>query len=104
LIGVWSDKTHHNDFIFFGVKKRIDVLLQSATGGAQQHVNKANVEELAVPWLSDEEITRWHRVAGPLMQATSELLFEARTIEDAKKELLPHLIEGRIRVPNKDAA
>jgi type I restriction enzyme S subunit len=104
LVGVWSDSPALNDFIFFGIRSRIEVLMQSATGGAQQHVNKANVEELRLPWLPEAQIQAWHIVAQPLLKATAELLFEAEMLMKARDELLPLLMSGRIRVAEDVAA
>lgn len=104
LVGVWSDSPAMNDFIFFGIRNRIEVLMQSATGGAQQHVNKANVEELRLPWLPDAQIQAWHVAAQPLMKATAELLFEAEMLMTTRDELLPLLMSGRIRVGEDFAA
>ena len=102
LVGVWSDDPAMNDFAFFGLCSQIETLLQSATGGAQQHVNKGNVEELVLPWLPDDAIRSWHQTAQSLMAATSGLLFEALALERARDELLPLLMSGRVRV--KDVA
>lgn len=98
LVGVWSEESALNDFIYFGVRNRVDLLIRSATGGAQQHVNKANVEELTLPWIAQSEIDAWHQVASPLLSATAELLFEAQTLANTRDELLPLLMSGRVRV------
>jgi len=98
LVGVYSGDTALNDSLYFGIRSRIDVLLRSATGGAQQHVNKANVEELEVPVPRDSILKLWHAAAKPLMQSTAELLVECANLTRTRNELLPLLLSGRVLV------
>lgn len=98
LVGVYAADVAVNDYLYFGIRDQIDVLVRSATGGAQQHVNKANVEELLIKWSSEETIRAWHSAAGPLLNATADLLREAEELEDARDELLPLLMSGAVRV------
>lgn len=103
LVGVFAADDAVNDFIYFAIKDRIEVLLQSATGGAQQHVNKANVEELQLPEFPREQLLEWHATAGPLMEATGQLLLEAMELRRARDELLPLLLSGAISVDEVSA-
>lgn len=98
LIGAWAEQPSVNDFIFFGVKNRIEVLMRSATGGAQQHVNKANVQELKIPWVSEPDLEEWHLTVAPLMQSTAELLLEAQSLKSVRNQLIPLLLSGRLLV------
>ena len=102
LVGIHSSDRAINDSLYFGIRSKIDVLLRSATGGAQQHVNKANVEELEVPMPPDSQLHSWHAVAEPLMRSAAELLFESADLARARDELLPLLLSGQVRV--KDVA
>jgi type I restriction enzyme S subunit len=98
LVGVYSMDAALNDHLFFAILDQIEVLVRSATGGAQQHVNKANVEELLVKWPAEEDMHAWHSVAAPLIGATANLLFEADELTKVRDELLPLLMSGKVRV------
>lgn len=104
LVGVYAADRAINDHLYFAIRDQVDVLVRSATGGAQQHINKANVEELLVKWPSDEQVRGWHSVAEPLMEATADLLREADELEKTRDELLPLLMSGAVRVGPEGAA
>ena len=94
LVGVFADKIDVNDFLYFALRNRVEVLMRSATGGAQQHVNKADVENLELPKPVPRNLEAWHETAGPLMRGTADLLFEAEQLKRAKSFLLDRLICG----------
>lgn len=98
VIGVYADETALNDYLFYYIKSKIDLLVQSATGGAQQHINKTNVEELSVGLPSDADIREWHSTAAPLLATIANSLFENQKLIRARDELLPLLLSGAIRV------
>lgn len=98
LVGIYSDVPAVRDFLYYAVRDQIDVLLRSATGGAQQHVNKSNAEELLLRWLPEPALRAWHQSAEPLLIACAQLLFEIDELSRTRDELLPLLMSGRVRV------
>ncbi len=99
LIGVFNVDEIENDYLFFAVRDRIHVLMQSATGGAQQHVNRGNVEDLEIQWLPVAEMQKWHRIVKPLLHSSAQLLFESMSLRNARAALLPELLTGTISAP-----
>lgn len=102
IVGVFTADEPLNNYLFQAIKENVDVLVRSATGGAQQHINKANVEELYIPLLDEKLLREWHSQTQPLFQTVSELLFECNELISTRDELLPLLLSGEIKV--KDVA
>lgn len=99
LVGVYCRQNPAlNDHLYFTVRNSVQKLIASATGGAQQHINKRNVEELLLSVPDQPALQDWHRTTGPLLDATSQLLMEADRLAQTRDELLPLLMSGRIAV------
>lgn len=98
LVGVFSEDPAMTDHLFFAVRHQIERLVASATGGAQQHINKGNVEDLLVARPDPEALARWHASASPLLSATADLLKEAQALRQTRDELLPLLMSGEVAV------
>lgn len=98
LVGVYSDDRALSDHLYLAIGARIDALVQHATGGAQQHVNKGNVEQLRVPWPGKEWLSQVHNHIGPLLAGVGPLLVEAEALRRTRDELLPLLMSGKVRV------
>lgn len=103
IIAIWSDvSTAWNDYIYFALRTGRDQILNSATGAAQQHVNKSNFEdfELLVP--SDRSISKMAELR-PLLELQDSASLEARRLSQIRDSLLPELLSGRIRVRDAES-
>ena len=98
IVGVFNLDESLNNYLYQTIRANVDVLARSATGGAQQHINKANVEELDIPLLDEKRLRDLHRQTQPLYQAVSELIFESNELRSTRDELLPLLLSGEIKV------
>lgn len=98
LIGIWGSSPESNAWIHFAIQTRINELLTHATGAAQQHVNKQNVEQLAVPVLSPGELEKWGRGVVPLVERAVSAPAESLRLAALRDALLPELLSGRVRV------
>lgn len=96
LVGVFAETDALNDHLYYAVRAEVPTLLGHATGGAQQHVNKGNIEGLLVTQPGDGVLQEWHQQAGPLLATTRELLLENDTLRSARDELLPLLMSGAV--------
>lgn len=96
LVGLYADPPAANDYLFCAVVDGIDRLTRNATGGAQQHINKGDVEDFLIARPSLSEIEHWHGIAAPLLEASGSLLVEARLLRQTRDELLPLLMTGRV--------
>ena len=73
-------------------------LISNQTGGAQQHINKQNVEALPVPCYSPDLISEYHEKISPLYGQISNNCFESERLTGLRDLLLPKLMSGEIDV------
>jgi len=104
IVGVWSDDIELNTWLYFAIQARLDDLLAKATGAAQQHVSKGDVEQLAVPVPSQSVLEEFAGVATPLLEIAAIAERESRTLAATRDALLPQLMSGKIRVRDAEAA
>jgi type I restriction enzyme S subunit len=80
------------------VKENINRLVASQTGGAQQHINKNNVNELPVICPSECVVDAYVRTIRATFDRIKENCFESHTLGALRDALLPKLISGELRV------
>lgn len=98
LIGIWGPSSHVTDWVHFAVRREMPQLLRSATGAAQQHVNKQSVAALLIPMADDVVMKEFGSMAGPLLARAAAADKESKALADARDALLPQLMSGKIRV------
>ncbi|TKJ28314.1 restriction endonuclease subunit S [Blastococcus sp. CCUG 61487] len=98
LIGIWHEDQGMNDWLYFAVQQQLPELLKHATGAAQQHVNKQNVERLLVPLPATDVLELWGQVARPLLDTAAAMDQQALHLAQTRDELLPLLMCDRITV------
>ncbi len=98
IVGVWSDDVNLNTWLYFAIQARMDDLLARATGAAQQHVSKGDVEQLAAPVPSQAVLEEFSGVATPLLEIAAIAERENRTLAATRDTLLPGLMSGKLRV------
>jgi type I restriction enzyme S subunit len=101
IVGVLGTATLPSEFIYFWTKEHVEDLLAWQTGGAQQHINKNNVNDLPVLCPSDSAMASYLAVARPAFDRIKECCNESRALAALRDALLPKLISGELRV--KDA-
>jgi type I restriction enzyme S subunit len=104
IVGVWSNDVDLNTWLYFAIQARLDDLLARATGAAQQHVSKGDVEQLGVPVPPQTVLEEFSRAAMPLLELAAVAERENRTLGATRDALLPQLMSGRLRVRDAEAA
>jgi type I restriction enzyme S subunit len=104
IVGVWSDDVDLNTWLYFAIQWRLDDLLARATGAAQQHVSKGDVEQLAVPVPSQSVLKEFGGVATPVLKIAATAERENQTLAATRDALLPQLMSGQLRVRDAEAA
>lgn len=98
VIGITKSKKVSDEFIYLMINNKITDLLKQATGGAQQHINKNDVNELLTiipPYCFMEQFTNKSLLYFELIKA---YCFENQTLTKLRDTLLPKLISGEARV------
>ena len=100
VIGILQNEKFSTEFIYFWINFNIKKLIASQTGGAQQHINKGNVEELPLIVPDIQILNRFKSIAQPLFFKIAENCFQISTLSSIRDSLLPRLISGQIRLPD----
>lgn len=103
IVGIWSTDAAMNTWLYFAIQARLEDLLTRATGAAQQHVSKGDVEQLMVPVPSEGVLLNFSNVATPLLELAALLERENRTLAATRDALLPQLMSGKLRVRDAEA-
>ena len=97
VVGV-SAASEINDYLYFSIRNNISALTAGATGGAQQHINKNDVEQLRIQEPDPEALASWNLFAAPLLGTISDCLLDNEVLIRVRDELLPKLLSGAVRV------
>ena len=100
VVGIVGNNKIKSSFIYFWIANNIHAIIRNATGGAQQHINKEDVNsfEMIVP--SDELLNRYQSIVEPMMDKITNNEFEIQSLTKTRNTLLPKLMSGQVRVNN----
>lgn len=98
VVGIYSDK--NPEYVFYLMKDKIQKLIQSASGGAQQHINKDIVNEMKFVLPADTMLNDFKDIIRPINKEIFNLLYKNHTLKQTRDLLLPRLISGEIDVEN----
>jgi len=90
------------EYIYLWILSNISTLVAAQTGGAQQHVNKNNVNELPLLVPSQATLDRFGAYAKSLFDKIAVNIFSSESLQDLRDTLLPKLISGEIRIPDAE--
>ncbi|MBP5514018.1 MAG: restriction endonuclease subunit S [Bacteroidaceae bacterium] len=98
VIGVLENEDYPYSFIYPLIKEKIGELMSHMTGGAQQHINKNNVEGSDVVIPSPSIVSSFNDIAYPLYEKIGYLCLENDRLSQLRDTLLPRLMSGEIKV------
>ena len=98
VIGILQNGKFPTEYIYPLIANRIDDLMLAATGGAQQHINKNNVEELYVLEPTDDVMSHYLSLTRPLYEQINAQYLESNKLSCTRDYLLPRLMDGFISV------
>lgn len=100
VIGIITNEKKLNNYMYLSILNSISDLVLKQTGGAQQHINKNDVEthEIIVP--SMELLSQFDEIIRPLFDQISVNCFEINKLEQLRDTLLPKLMNGEIDLDN----
>jgi type I restriction enzyme S subunit len=99
VVGIIENKILPSEFIYFWIKAHMKKLMSEQTGGAQQHINKENVNSLEILIPPLQIIEKYIINVRPIFDEISNKCFENLTLSKIRDDLLPKLMTGKIRVP-----
>ena len=98
VIGVIPNKEYPYEFVYPLISSILDDLLKHQTGGAQQHINKNNVESFNIVCPPKDIISKYTNIVSPLYSQISTNCFEIEKLQKLRDTLLPKLMSGEIDV------
>lgn len=104
VVGITDASGADCEWLFLTIKTEIDRLLGAASGGAQQHINKADVSEFRVILPDSRARARFASVTRPIFDGVANLLRANRELRATRDLLLPRLMDGEIEVDGLDIA
>lgn len=100
VIGIIPNSWKLNNYLYLSILNTINDLVLKQTGGAQQHINKNDVEthEIIIP--NDNLLKDFDEKVSPIFNKISLNCFENRKLEELRDILLPKLMNGEIDLDN----
>ena len=102
VVGVLGTSSLPSEFLYFWVKEHIHELLAAETGGAQQHINKNDVNDLRVVCPSQPVIAAYLALVRPAFDRIRSGCMEVRTLAELRDRLLRELISGQVRTADPE--
>ena len=98
VIGIKQNDNMPYEFIYPTVKVNIKRLLNLQTGGAQQHINKNNVQNLFIVYPPKFILQKYKEHTKCIYSKISTLCFENQRLAALRDTLLPKLMSGEIKL------
>lgn len=100
VVGIVPNKKELNNYIYLSILNNINDLTLKQTGGAQQHINKNDVETHKILIPNDELINEFDKIIKPLFNQIAMNCFENKKLAELRDTLLPKLMDGEIDLNN----
>jgi len=101
VIGILENDEVPYTYIFPMIQDKIDDLTSRQTGGAQQHINKNDVNSFKMIKPRSHILSDFHIIVSGIYDKIAVSLFENMSIAETRDILLPKLMSGEIEVPIK---
>ncbi len=98
IIGILESEKIPSEFIYFWLKENLMEILSHATGGAQQHINKNNINDTIVIVPDKDLIIEFSKLVKPVFEKISLNCFENLKLQKIRDSLLPKLMSGEIEI------
>ena len=102
VVGIIPNDTLPYEFIYPFIKAKINELISHQTGGAQQHINKQNVDSLPVSIPTKDILHDFVTLVSPMYSMIASNCFENMRLENMRDSLLPQLMSGELDVSDID--
>lgn len=102
VVGVVPNSQLPYEYIYPLIKSNINELISHQTGGAQQHINKQNVEGLDIYLPSADVIGKYTETVSDIYSSIANNCFENKHLKELRDTLLPKLMSGELDVSGID--
>jgi type I restriction enzyme S subunit len=102
VVGIVDPSGLYSEWIYLTVTDRIEGIINRASGGAQQHINKEVVSDVLVAPPPAPLAKEFKRLVGPMFREVATLLFKIQNLRRTRDLLLPRLLSGQISLTTKE--
>jgi type I restriction enzyme S subunit len=99
VIGILENDKLPYSYIFSTIQYKIIDLIGRQTGGAQQHINKNDVNSYKIILPNFHILETFHNLVDALHNQIANNLFQNQKLSELRDTLLPKLMSGEIEVP-----
>ena len=99
VVGIKENNRLKAEYIHPWMKFIIQELINMQTGGAQQHINKDNINKMNILIPHDRILNCYYDMVSPIFDLITKKEFEKVDLSKIRDALLPKLMSGEIRVP-----
>lgn len=101
VIGILESVEASNEFIYLSISNGIQRLISAQTGGAQQHINKEDVNSFLILYPGSKLLTMFTNLVKPLFEEIGLLVIQSMKLAETRNALLPRLISGEIIISDE---
>jgi type I restriction enzyme S subunit len=102
VLGILENDKMPSEFIYYWISYIKEDIYSWATGGAQQHINKGNVNNSPILIPESRIIGLFKEVMSPAFERIMKNSHEILTLTEIRDRSLPLLMSGKIRVPSQE--
>jgi type I restriction enzyme S subunit len=103
VVGITDPTGLRAEFLYVFFTNTIKQIIQHASGGAQQHINKGIIEDVQFLDPAEPLVRRFKSIVEPMFDEVANLLRCNRLLRRTRDLLLPKLISGEIELPAAEA-
>ena len=98
VIGLLPNEKFSSSYLYYWMVENVSNIINTATGGAQQHINKNDVNNFDFLIPTKSVLEKYFMLADPIMEKISGNCFQIQTLSALRDTLLPKLMKGEVRV------
>lgn len=102
VIGIPETDEISYTFIYLSICNSIRTIISNQTGGAQQHINKGNIENHQILLPSSEVLHAFKKITESIFSLVSKNCFMIKNLKNTQDLLLAKLLSGDLDVSNLD--
>ena len=95
IIGIYDENGLYNNYIYLKMLEIADLLVQSAGGGAQQHINKQIIDQFNIIIPPEDIIKKFNKIITPIFDLIKNFLIKNINLCKAQKLLISKLMSKK---------
>ena len=98
VVGIIDETKLTNEYIYLNISNNILSIVNKATGGAQQHINKDIVNDYPILIPSSFVLALFKKKVSPIFDLIKDYIYSIASLTEARDRLLPRLMGGEINL------